>query len=84
MKLFFCAIRKCGGLCANPTSTQLATAYNILSIQHEIAATNGNVDAMDSTSILYVPSGRSQNKKDFYDLDVFDDMANVRVMKKYG
>ncbi|XP_026829625.1 uncharacterized protein LOC113562961 [Ooceraea biroi] len=84
LELFFCAIRRCGGWCSNPTCAQFVSAYRRLLVRHEIIATNGNDEAMDSTKILTVPSGGGRKKSvDRYDPAVYSIMDNVRFCKKY-
>lgn len=85
LELFFYAIRGCGGWCPNPTCAQFVSAYRRLLVRHEIIATNGNVEAMDSTSILTIPSGVKKKKSiDRYDLAVYSVMDNARICTKYG
>lgn len=62
LELFFCAIKLCGGWCPNPTCAQFISAYRKLLVHHEVVATNGNVEAMDTTSILSVPSRLARHK----------------------
>lgn len=82
LELFFCAIRQCGGWCTSPTCTQFVVAYKRFLVHHEVVSTNGNVEAMDSTTILTVPSVRSKSKrKNYYDLSLYDEVSNQRVEK---
>ncbi|XP_071641013.1 uncharacterized protein [Temnothorax longispinosus] len=82
LELFFCAIRRCGGWCPNPTCAQFISAYKRLLVRHEIIATNGNAEAMDSTSILTVSSGAGRKKPiDRYDPAVYSAMDNIRFCK---
>lgn len=60
LELFFSAIRQCGGWCTSPTCSQFVVAYKRLLVYHEVVSTNGNVEAMDSTTILTVSSTKSK------------------------
>lgn len=85
LELFFCAIRGCSGWCPNPTCAQFVSAYRRLLVRHEIIATNGNAESMDSTNILTLSSGSGKKKCiDRYDPAVYNVMDNVRFCKKYG
>lgn len=84
LELFFCAIRARGGWCPNPHSSQFSFAYKQLLIHHEIASSNGNVEMQDNTSILTVSSNTQRIARlDRYDPAVYNEIANVRVSKKY-
>lgn len=85
IELFFCAIRRCGGWCPNPTSGQFLSAYRRLLVRHEVQACNGNVEAMDNTTILCTPSTvNRRNKPDVYELSSHDAADNKVVAEKYG
>lgn len=83
LELFFSAIRQCGGWCTSPTCTQFIVAYKRLLVRHIVVSTNGNVEAMDSTSILTVPSAKLK-RVDYYDSSLYDEISNLRVEEKYG
>ena len=84
LELFFCAIRACGGWCPNPHSAQFSSAYKRLVIHHEIKTNNGNVEMQDNTKILTVSSTTQRMARlNRYDPAVYNEMANLRVCKKY-
>lgn len=83
LELFFCALRKSGGWCPNPTCAQFVSAYKRLLVHHQITPSNGNVEAQDGTTILHV-AAKSKNQLDPYDSSVYEEALNIRVQKKYG
>lgn len=84
LELFFCAIRACGGWCPNPHCAQFSSAYKRLVIHHEIESSNGNVEMQDNTKILTVSSSTQRMARlNRYHPAVYNEMANLRVCKKY-
>lgn len=83
LELLFCAIRGCGGWCPNPTCLQFISAYKKLLLRHEVKSCNGNVEMMDQTRILTVPSTKAAKLKSF-GVEVYNEMANARVARKYS
>lgn len=84
LELFFCAIRARGGWCPNPHATQFSSVYKKLLIHHEIASSNGNVEMQDNTTILTASSSAQRMVRlDRYDSAVYNEIANLRVCKKF-
>lgn len=83
LELFFCAVRRCGGWCPNPTCQQFVSAYKKLLIHHEVKSTNGNAAMLDKTSILTIKSTKTA-RLGRYGKDIFDKVANARIAKKYS
>lgn len=53
-------------------------------MRHEVQSCNGNVEALDSTTILTTSSGVARrNKQDEYDLSMYDSTENAKVIQKY-
>lgn len=63
---------------------QYISAHKRLLIRHKNVANNGNVEMQDSTTILHVFSATQKIAKlERYDSQIYDEIANIRVAKKY-